>query len=208
VNLLGTPYIAFQRFLLRCHSIVLGGTATGPKIEASGANVKVPGLNIAGTALTATAAQLNLAAAGVTGAPLQAQRVSFTETTGAGTYTGSISVPAGALIIDIKVWSTVLWDTQTSATMKVGDTDDDGWYTGINLKATDLLVGEEINFENLGGKQGVYLVAATGLRSAAYSASARLVTGIITTVGTTGSAGRTFMSVLYTNPTATAATKA
>jgi len=207
LNLIGTPYTKLQRFLFRCFSIVLGGTATGPKIEASGANVKVPGLNIAGTAITATPAQINALAA-TTGVPLQVQRVSFTETTGAGTYTGGVTVPAGALVHDIKVWSTALWTAATSAAMKVGDTDDDGWYTGIDLKATDLLVGEEINFENLGGKQGAYLVAATGTRTAAYSASSRLVSGIITTVGTTGNAGRTFMEVVYSLPTATAATKA
>lgn len=188
MNLIGTPYIAFQRFLLRCHSIVLGGTATGPKIGASG------------SALTFTA----------TATPVLSQRVSFTEGTGAGTYTGTVALPAGALIHDIKVWSTTLWDTQTSATLKVGNAaDDDGWYTGINLKATDLLVGEEINFENLGGKQGVFLVAASGLRSAAYLATARSVIGVITTVGNTLDAlGRTFMEVVYSLPTATAATKA
>lgn len=49
MNLIGTPYTKLQRFLFRCHSIVLGGTATGPKIEASGANVKVPGLVVGST---------------------------------------------------------------------------------------------------------------------------------------------------------------
>lgn len=199
--LLGGFYNKLMRFRVAAYTLVLGGTNAGPVLGGSGTS-----LTLNGTTLP-TAAQLNLAAGGVTGYPLQAARVTFTETTGAGVYTGSITVPAGALIIDVKVWSTVLWTAATSATMKVGDTDDDGWFTGIDLKATDLLVGEEINFENLGGKQGVYLVAATGLRSAAYNAAARLVTGIVTTVGTTGNAGRTFMSVLWTNPTPTAATK-
>ncbi len=138
------------------------------------------------------------------------ERLSFTETTGAGTYTGAVTVPAGALITDIKVWSTVIWDTLTSATMKVGDaTTDNGWFTGIDLKATDLLVGEELNFENLGGKAGASMVAASGTRTRAYSASARVISGVITTVGATGSAGRSFMEVRYTDSAATgAATKA
>ena len=204
---LGWFYNALMRFKVGVYSLALGNSEDGPLIEADGARVKIPGLTLGSTAIIATGAELNTLAAASTAGPLVAQRVTFTETTGAGVYTGSVTVPAGALIIDIKVWSTALWTAATSATMKVGDTDDDGWYAGIDLKATDLLVGEEINFENLGGKQGVYLVAATGLRSAAYSAASRLVTGIITTVGTTGNAGRTFMSVLYTNPTPTAAVK-
>jgi hypothetical protein len=134
--------------------------------------------------------------------------VSFTETTGAGVYTGSVTVPAGALILDIKVWSTVLWTATTSATMKVGDaTDDDGWFTGVNLKATDLLVGEELNFIQTGGKEGAYLSLTTGARSAAYSASARVVSFVVTTVGAAGNAGRSFGAVVYVLPTATAAAK-
>lgn len=157
--------------------------------------------------VTATPAELSRMA-GVTGQPLEGGVVSFTETAGAGVYTGSVSVPAGALLVDIKIWSSVLWNTQTSATMKVGDAvDDDGWFTGVDLKATDLLVGEELNFIQTGGKEGAYLSLTTGARSAAYSASARVVSGIITTVGTTGSAGRTFMAVLWIMPTAAAATK-
>lgn len=132
----------------------------------------------------------------------------FTETTGAGTYTGSVTVPAGATILDIQVRSTAVWTATTSALMDVGDVaDPDGWYTQINLKATDLLVGEVIRFESTGGKEGAYLVTATGLLSAAYSASARVVSGIVVTVGAAGSAGRTRMLVVYSLPTATAATK-
>lgn len=123
---------------------------------------------------------------------------SFTETTGAGTYTAAVTVPAGSLIKDIKVWSTALWTASTSALMNVGDAGAAaGWFTGINLKATDLLVGEEINFAQTGGKEGSYLVLATGARSAAYSATARVISGVVVTVGASGSAGRTFMQVSY-----------
>lgn len=136
------------------------------------------------------------------------EMITFTETTGAGVYTGTITVPAAAIITDIKLWSTVLWTATTSATAKIGDVaDDDGWFTGVNLKATDLLVGEELNFIQTGGKEGAYLVLATGLRSAAYTASARAVSCIITTVGAAGNAGRSFYAVEYALPTTTAATK-
>src|SRR5690349_18261250 len=86
--------------------------------------------------------------------PVVAEEVTFTETTGAGTYTGSVTVPAGATIVDIQIHSTALWTATTSATLKVGDAaDDDGWYTGVKLKATDLLVGEVIRFASTVGKE-------------------------------------------------------
>jgi hypothetical protein len=131
----------------------------------------------------------------------------FTETAGAGTYTAAIPVPAGATILDIQVQGVALWDAATSATMKVGDAaDDDGFFTNINLKATDLLAGEVINCAQQGGQAGAYLPAghAIGL----YSASARVISGIVTTVGGGGTAGRTRMVVVYLLPSTFAATKA
>lgn len=141
------------------------------------------------------------------------ERVSFTETTGAGTYTGSVTVPAGAIIVDIKFWSTALWTASTSALLKIGDAaDDDGWFgpaQNIDLKATDLLVGEELNFNQTGGKPGAYLNTTTGARAAAYSASERVISAVITTVGASGNAGRSFMEVFWAEPTiVNAATKA
>lgn len=139
-----------------------------------------------------------------------AEERTFTETTGAGTYTGSVTVPAGATILDIIVNGVALWDTATSATMKVGDaTDDDGYYTAINLKATDLLAGESISFALAGGKAGAYI--ANSQVSPRYSASERVISGVVTTVGASGSAGRTRMTVVWALPgggSALAATKA
>jgi hypothetical protein len=175
---------------------------------AGGLNASVFKLN--NVEVTASAAELNKCdGIAATAYQVVTEEVTFTETTGAGTYTGSITVPAGATIIDIKIRSTALWTAATSATMKVGDAaDDDGWFTGIDMKATDLLVGEEINFVQTGGKEGAYLSLTTGARTTAYSASARVVSGIVTTVGASGNAGRTRMMVIYALPTAVAATKA
>lgn len=126
------------------------------------------------------------------------KEVTFTETAGAGVYTGSVVVPAGAEILDIKLKNTALWTATTSATAKVGDaTDDDGWFTAVDMKATDLLVGEELNFIQTGGKEGAYLDLTTGKRSAVYSASARTISCIITTVGAAGAAGRSRLTVIY-----------
>ena len=148
----------------------------------------------------------------VNGAPVVvAKEVTFAEN-GAGTYTGSVSVPAGATILDIQLRSTALWAAATSATMKVGDAaDDDGWYTAVNLKATDLLVGEVVRFNSTGGKEGAYVVTTTGELEKSYNSAATVVTGVVTSVGA-GTAGRTRMLVVYAPASvtgeATAATKA
>jgi len=136
------------------------------------------------------------------------KEVTFTETAGAGTYTGSVVVPAGATIYDIVVNGVALWNPATSAIMKVGDTDDDGFYTAVDLKATDLLAGESISFALAGGKAGAYI--ANSQVSPRYSATARTISGIITVVGGSGTTGRTRMTVFYSAPVAaesTAATK-
>lgn len=131
----------------------------------------------------------------------------FTETDGAGNYTGTVNVPAGASILDIVIDGIALWTASTSATLKVGDaTDDDGFFTAVNLKATDLLAGESLSLGFAGGKAGAYV--ANSQVSPRYSATARAIAGVVTTVGTTGTAGRTRMTVIYTLPRVTAATKA
>ena len=136
------------------------------------------------------------------------EEVTFTEA-GDTTYTGTVNIPAGATILDIQVRNTALWDDGTSAVMKVGDAaDDDGWFTGVNVKATDLLVGEVLNFNNLGGKDGAYITAASGAFTKSYNAAATVVTGVITTGAQDGTAGRTRMVVVYSVPNVVAATGA
>jgi hypothetical protein len=163
-------------------------------------------LRIAGTAVTATAAELNRNAAAATLSPVLCSEVTFTETSGAGVWTGSVELPAGATLLDIVVNAVALWTSQTSAVMDVGDaTDPDGYFTQVDLKATDLLAGESLSFALAGGKAGAYI--ANSQVSPRYAATARTISGIITKVGTTGTAGRTRMTVSYSLPTATAATK-
>jgi len=92
-----------------------------------------------GTKVTATAAQLNTT-------KIESQSVLFTEA-GAGTYTGTVALPAGAVVVDIIVHAIALWAAATSASMIVGDTvDDNGFFDAIDLKATDLLAAESISF--------------------------------------------------------------
>lgn len=129
-----------------------------------------------------------------------AKEITFVEE-GAGVYTGSINLPAGATLIDVIVHAVALWDAGTSATLIVGDaTDPNGFFDAVNLKATDLLAGESISFSHEGGKKGADLdtAGATHVRRR-YLAAARVVTGVVTSVGA-GTAGRTRITVLYTKP--------
>lgn len=122
----------------------------------------------------------------------------FTFQSAAGVWTGSVAVPAGATILDIIVNGVTLWNSGTSATMKVGDVANDaGYFTAVDLKATDLLAGESISFAQAGGKAGAYI--ANSQVSPRYSATARVISGIITTVGTS-TTGATRMTVIFSAP--------
>lgn len=142
--------------------------------------------------------QLKSGTAANPGFAVLAQQVHFNESAGsaAGVYTGSVVLPAGSVLIDIIVSGIALWNAGTSATMKVGDvTDDDGYFTAVDLKATDLLATEEISLSAVGGQQGADV--ANSQINRRYSSAARTITGVVTTVGTLGTLGRTLMVVIY-----------
>ena len=122
----------------------------------------------------------------------------------AGVYSISTIIPAGAYIQDIQVHTDTLWDSDTSATLIVGDSDDDnGFYTGVNAKATDLVANEGLSFYHLGGKEGAYVTDNNGVMTQ-YSSSARTVTAQMTTVGA-ATAGVTRIVVIWVKPTDTVA---
>lgn len=143
--------------------------------------------------------------------------VSFTEDATSTTHTGSVVLPAASWLHNIQVLSQALW-TGGTAVMKVGDTaDDDGYFIGVDLKATDLLVGEVLDTTpstSWGGKEGAYLVAATGRRGptssnfAKYYAAGSTITGVVTVGTPATTAGRTFMAVTYSCGVTRAATAA
>jgi hypothetical protein len=195
------------RFRFHCEAYTSGSIVTALSVDATvsqggltndsgSAGVAVTGggtVAVTGT-LTATNAALTTPAGAVA-----AVEASFAETTGAGVYTAAIAVPAGATILDIIVNGVALWNAGTSATLIVGDAgDDDGFYTGVDLEATDLLAGESLSFSDAGGKAGAYI--ANSQVSPRYSATARVVSGIVTAVGTGGTTGRTRMTVVYHLP--------
>lgn len=133
------------------------------------------------------------------------EAIRFTESAGtaAGVYSASFELPVGATLIDVIVNGIALWTAGTSATLIVGDTtDDDGFYTAVNLKATDLLAGESISFANTGGKQGADVdatAAGSHIRRRRLT-TARTVSAKVTTVGTVGTAGITDVIFVYAYP--------
>ena len=155
--------------------------------------------------------------AGASAVPVVTQGVAFVEDGSGTSYTATVEIPAGNIIHDIGFISTVLWDG-TSASLDIGDDNDaNGWFASINLKATDLLVGEVLSIassENWAGKQGVYLVAATGRKgritagvdSGPYYGAASEVIFLVTPGAADGSAGRSFGWVTYSVPSFTAST--
>jgi hypothetical protein len=167
--------------------------STGLRLDSSGNIVLVhQGADVA-----------SIGATGLAGGVKHAE-VLFTEN-GAGTYTGTIALPANNRIIDIGVDGQALWTAATSASMIVGDAaDPDGFFAATDLKATDLLAGEINNLEHPGGKAGVYIASE---QRNLFSAAARNVIGVVTSVGA-GTAGRTRLYVVYAVVSATAATKA
>lgn len=144
-----------------------------------------------------------------------AKTITFTENATNTTHTGTVAIPAGATLVDVIVNAGALWGA-AAAVLKVGDTaDDDGIFVGVDLKATDLLVGEVLSMgdtSNWGGKNGAYLVAATGQRGpttsnfGTYYAAGSNITGIITVTTPAVTTGRTYMTVIYTLGAAAAAT--
>ena len=138
---------------------------------------------------------------------LKVAHFDFVEDAASLTHTATLVLPANSQIHDIQVDQRALW-AAAAAVLKVGDTaDDDGYFTGVDLKATDLLVGEQLRLvaaENWGGKQGAYLDAATGRRGptsnnfGGWYVTGSSLTAIVTVTTPSGSpTGRTRVTVTY-----------
>jgi len=135
------------------------------------------------------------------GTSVRAEEITFTETAGSGVYTGSVTIPAGSTLQEVVVHGVALWNNAGACTLKVGDVaDDDGIFTGVDLKATDLLAAEGISASGVagtaGGKAGADLANSQWNRR--YLATERVISGIITTVSTGGTLGRTRITVTWT----------
>lgn len=124
---------------------------------------------------------------------------------GAGTYTGTVVLPAGATIIDILVHADALWTAATSAALIVGDTvDDNGFYDAVDLKATDLLAAESLSLAYPAGQFGadtvvdytsVATIGASYIKRRQLSTE-RTMQAKVTSVGA-GTAGRTRVTFIF-----------
>lgn len=121
---------------------------------------------------------------------------------GAGTYTATFPVPAGATVRDVAVRNTVVWDSATSAALTVGDDDSaTGYFSSTNVKTTPAAdtngAGQGLSTQgSLGASAGAYKGAA-----GKFCAAAKTITAVITSVGA-GSAGRTRVLVEIARPKA------
>lgn len=138
------------------------------------------------------------------------QEVTFTEAVAnnaAGTYSASVTVPAGAYLVDVVVHGVALWDSGGNVSMDVGDAAvSNGMLIITSLKAGgDLLAGQTLACGGAAGTDGGESGGdITGnMWSRRYLASERVITGTITCAAASGSAGRTRMIVIYTDPTST-----
>jgi hypothetical protein len=141
------------------------------------------------------------------GSPVLCQRMEFKVAQGgaAGTLDAAVTLPAGAMLLDVVVHSAALWNAGTSAALDVGDdTDPDGYFAAFDMKATDMLVGESVSFVGHGGKPGAYIVGTlpTGHWESRWQAAARTVQAKLTLVGTTATTGETYVDVFYVLPSA------
>lgn len=126
----------------------------------------------------------------------------------AGTYTGSIIVPAYCYLVDVMLINVVLWTGSDTITAIVGDGDDDnGFLTTTNLKATDLIAYEAASVGAgtalAGGLVGAYIANSQWTPGSGtygrYAPVARTLTCKITAAGT-ATAGETHFLVSYVGP--------
>lgn len=118
--------------------------------------------------------------------------ITFTETAGAGTYTGTVAIPAGGIIHSVAWETTVAWGADT---------------TVLDLGYTSALTayGSDIDVDGTGGDQ----VFGLDTEDPDDFAAGTTFTAVLVTTGDGTTAGRTRVTVTYSvPPTVTAATKA
>jgi hypothetical protein len=120
------------------------------------------------------------------------KRITFTETAGAGIYTGQVTIPAGGVIHSVAWETSVAWGADTTV-LDVG-------YTG-----TLTAYGNDIDIDATGGDQ----VFGLDTEDPDDFAAGTVFNAVVTTTGAGTTAGRSAVTLVYSvPPTATAATKA
>jgi hypothetical protein len=137
----------------------------------------------------------------------QAVERSFTEA-GAGTYTATVPIPAGATVLDVIWRNTAVWTNGTSASLVVGDDDDPNGY----IEATDLKTAPVA--DTAGASAGLSSRLTLGATIGAYKggagkycAAAKTITATVTVGAGAQTAGRSRLLVVYAVPATAAAVK-
>ena len=134
--------------------------------------------------------------------------------TAPGTYVLDVIIPAYAVILDVLIHSEELWTADTSAKLDVGLYESSGGTIGsvidadeiwvdVNLKATDLTKGQSLNFnfDSQGGIPGGMLSEGSNTHNLDVVADdERQIRFSVLTVGTVGTAGETYVYVVYAVP--------
>lgn len=211
-------------FLFKLDTEVLECTGGGGTLfwaVRRGVDSTIPALHVSGGTITEVAAVLATVAAAATAVvPNSAAAAAVTSFTGgefaaelafvangAGTYVGTVAIPAGATVVDVDVRNTVVWDSGTSASLTVGDDDNaTGYIAATNVKTTPAAdtngAGQGLSTElSLGATAGVYKGGA-----GKYCAVAKTITATIVAVGA-GVAGRTRVLVRYVVPASAVVTQ-
>jgi len=194
-----------------CDVTTLGAAEAGKVVTTTTPGNVVTALDITtltlnGTAVTATPAEINAVTGNVTAVQAQVNALkfvrTFTETATAGTYTATVSVPAGYTVLNMDWINSAVWNNTTSATLNVGDNDDpDGYFDAVDLKTAPAAAARLSSLPNLpGAPYGDYCGAPK-----AYS-GAKTITATVVTVHAVGDTGRsTFIVEMVKTANAVAA---
>lgn len=174
--------------------VVVTLIADGADAGFDAADVAVDSTSLVGTGATVQAVFEELddaIAALLAQGQVISRSLSFTETAAAGTYTGTIALPAGAILHSVVWETTVAWAADTSVL--------DAGFTG-----TGTAYGNDIDVDAVGGDQ---IFGLDTEDSDDFPAGTNFLAVLVTT-GTGGTTGRTRVSITYSvPPTATAAVK-
>jgi len=171
-------------------------TANGGITVPSGDTLNVIGtFQINSATISATATEINKLS-GVVGGITEVIESDFVAS-GEGTYTATITIPAGAIVTDVRWMNSVLWDSATSAGLDVGDVaDPNGYIAGVDLKTAPVAdvngaggISSFLKDTGTGAYKGLTVSYPTG----------GTITAVVTAVGA-GSAGRSKLIVILVNP--------
>jgi hypothetical protein len=129
-----------------------------------------------------------------------AESITFTETAGAGEYSGEVVLPVGAVLFEVTWQTTAGWAADTAA-LNVGD----------GGSATAFINGDDVkSVAYMSSSYDSKIDAITendGAPSPVPYASGDTITAILTTTGAGGTTGRSLVTVFYIVPTSSAAAK-